>query len=110
MNALAGRAWQRGDMEFEVLMTGIGGQGIQLIGRALALAATEEGRFVLLSPDIGGSMRGGRSQATVVVGDGPLRALPVIARSASAIAMHHQYWEPVAERLRPHATVLINSS
>src|ERR1700736_2931761 len=67
-----------GIMEREVLMTGIGGQGVQLAAKTLATAAMREGREVLVFGIYGGSMRGGNTDATVVVGTGPLRAPPVI--------------------------------
>ena len=72
-----------GTLQIEVLLTGIGGQGVQLCAKALAMAATAEGRQALLSSHYGGEMRGGPSQASVVVGDEPLRddlTLLVIAR------------------------------
>ena len=55
-------------------------------------------------------MRGGHSLATVVVGDAPLRALPVVSAAASAIALHQLFWDAVVPRLRPSALVLVNSS
>ncbi|GAA0907585.1 hypothetical protein GCM10009558_096240 [Virgisporangium aurantiacum] len=75
-------------MEREVIVTGIGGQGIQLLAKTLALAATRAGLHAMLSADYGGEMRGGPSKASVVVGDGPLHALPVLASAWSAIVAH----------------------
>ena len=97
-------------MEFEVVFTGIGGQGIQLTGRTLGVAATNEGRYAMLASEVSGEMRGGHSQATVVVGDAPLRSLPVVAQAASMLAMHPKFSERVTERLRPHALVVFDSS
>ena len=58
-------------MERELVMTGIGGQGIQLAAQVLARAALSEGRQVQLFGSYGGMMRGGNTEATVVVADGP---------------------------------------
>ena len=52
-------------MEREVLLTGIGGQGVQLAAKVLALAATQEGREVMWLGTYGGSMRGGNTDATI---------------------------------------------
>ena len=40
-------------MQVEVVLTGIGGQGVQLCAKTLAMAATAEGRQALLSAVIG---------------------------------------------------------
>jgi 2-oxoglutarate ferredoxin oxidoreductase subunit gamma len=95
-------------MEREVVVTGTGGQGIQLLAKTLALAATMEGRHAMLAADYGGEMRGGPSKASVVVGDRPLKALPILPSAGSAIFAHHRFGEPVLHRLRPGALVLAN--
>jgi 2-oxoglutarate ferredoxin oxidoreductase subunit gamma len=98
------------DMQTEVIMTGIGGQGVQLCAKVLALAATNEGRQAMLSAHYGGEMRGGQTEASVVVGDAPLRSLPILPSTWSAFVMHPHYWPPVRERLRPGGVVVANSS
>ena len=95
-------------MERELIVTGLGGQGIQLLAKTLALAATREGRHAMLSADYGGEMRGGPSKASVVIGDAPLRALPVLPSAWSAIVAHHRFSEPVLARLRPGGPVIAN--
>jgi 2-oxoglutarate ferredoxin oxidoreductase subunit gamma len=97
-------------VEFEVLVSGIGGQGIQLVAKTLALAAMAEGRQPLLTSEVSGAMRGGHSLAAVVVGDGALKGLPVVREAAAAIALHPMLWDTVAGRLRPGAIVVANST
>src|SRR5579871_6134671 len=92
--------------ELEVLIAGIGGQGIQLVGKTLALAATLAGRHAMLAADYGGEMRGGPSQSTVVIGDQPLRALPILPDTGAAIVMHDQFTGPVPARLRAGGLLL----
>ncbi len=96
-------------MEREVLCTGIGGQGVQLAARTLAVAAVAEGREVMVFGSYGGMMRGGNTDATVVVADGPLRAPPTVARSWSALAMHPEYWARVRDRLRPGGVAVVDA-
>ena len=48
-------------MEREVIITGIGGQGIQLMAKVLAQAANRAGKQVMLFGIYGGMMRGGSS-------------------------------------------------
>src|SRR5881275_150632 len=97
-------------MERELLLTGIGGQGVHLAAQVLARAATLEGRNVMLFGVYGGVMRGGNSDATVVVADGPVQAPPIVSHAWSALVLHPRYWEPLQHRLVPGAVVVVNSS
>src|SRR3954470_20227082 len=97
-------------MERELLITGIGGQGVQLAAQVLARAATLEGREVMFLGIYGGMMRGGNTDSTVVIADVPIAAPPVVSRAWSAIAMHDDYWEPLEAKLRPGGLVLVNDA
>lgn len=97
-------------MQTEVLVTGVGGQGIQLATRVVAKGAIAAGRAVMFTSEFGGEMRGGISTATLIVGDLPLRALPVVPTAGAVVAMHDRYWPEIRERLRPGGLLLINSS
>ena len=97
-------------MERQLMMTGIGGQGVQLAARMITLAALAEGRHVQLFGGYGGMMRGGDTAATIVVGDAPVESPPTIGATWSAIVMHHDYWEPTQRRLRPGSIVLVNTT
>ena len=96
--------------EREVLLTGIGGQGVQLAAKILALAATSEGRSVMSLGTFGGSMRGGNTDSTVVITDGPISSPPLVSRSWSAIVVHPKFWEPVRKKLRPEGVVVYDSA
>lgn len=96
-------------MEREVLLTGIGGQGVQLAARTLAVAAMEEGRQVMLFGSYGGMMRGGNSDATLVVGDEAITSPPTVTRAWAALALHPTYWQAVRDRLRPGGFVLVDA-
>lgn len=97
-------------MRDEVIITGIGGQGIQLMAKTLALAATRSGLHAMLSSDFGGEMRGGPSQASVVVDDLRVRALPILPTAMSAVVMHHKHSAFALDRLVPGGLALVNSS
>ncbi len=103
-------------MEREVGLTGIGGQGVQLAAQTLARGAAHEGRNVSLFGVYSGSMRGGRTDSSVVVADGPIDAPPLVSHLWSVIAMHDAFWLPNVEgrgvevKLRPGSVVLRNSS
>jgi Pyruvate/2-oxoacid:ferredoxin oxidoreductase gamma subunit len=96
--------------EREVLLTGIGGQGVQLAAQVLAHAAVLEDRNVLLFGVYGGAMRGMNTDGTVVIGDGPIHAPPLLSHAWAAIAMHDRYWAPVAPKLRDGGVVVVNDT
>ena len=91
-------------MEREILLTGIGGQGVQLGAQVLARAAARENRGVILLGTYGGSMRGGPTDSTLIVADGDVVAPPIVSRARSAIAMHHAFWDPLRPKLRAGAS------
>lgn len=97
-------------MEREVLLTGMGGQGVQLAAQVVARGAALEGRHVLLFGVYGGAMRGMNTDGTVVVGDAPIQSPPLVSRAWSAIAMHDKFWAPVAPKIRAGGVVLVNSA
>ena len=96
-------------MERELLLTGIGGQGVQLAARVIATAAIAEGRSVQLFGSYGGMMRGGNTDATIVVSDGPVEAPPTVGHAWSAIVMHDQFSAPIYAKLIDGSIVIVNS-
>jgi 2-oxoglutarate ferredoxin oxidoreductase subunit gamma len=97
-------------MERELLITGIGGQGVQLAAQVIARAATLEGRNVMYLGVYGGMMRGGNTDGTVVIADAPIEAPPVVSHAWSAIAMHDEFWAPIEPKLRAAGVVLVNDA
>ena len=97
-------------MQREVILTGIGGQGVQLAAKTLAMAATAESRQVMMSSHYGGEMRGGQTEASVVVADRDLRSVPFLESAWSAMVMHGRYWPGVAARLREGGLAVVNTT
>jgi Pyruvate/2-oxoacid:ferredoxin oxidoreductase gamma subunit len=56
-------------VERAVIMTGIGGQGIQLVAKLLAQAAIREEKQVMMFGLFMGTIRGGSSESTVVIAE-----------------------------------------
>ena len=80
------------DTRRDVILTGIGGQGIQLCAKVLALAAAADDHHVMLSSYFAGEMRGGRTEATVVTRDEPIVGMPpIVPRLNAAIVVHPAY-------------------
>jgi 2-oxoglutarate ferredoxin oxidoreductase subunit gamma len=95
-------------MQVEVMFTGIGGQGIQLASKTLAMGAVIDGRQAMMCGHYAGAMRGGQTDASVVVADRNLRSLPILPSAWSAIVMSEEYWEPTRVRIRPGGVVAVN--
>src|SRR6516162_5155474 len=96
--------------EREVIFTGIGGQGIQLMAKVLAEAATREGRHVMLFGVYMGMMRGGPSESTVVIGDEEIQAPPIVPHAWAIVAMHPQGLDGLAAKLRPGGVLFANQT
>jgi len=95
-------------LEREILWTGIGGQGVQLAAKILALAATREGREVMSLGTYGGTMRGGNTDATIVIGNGPIVSPPMVSKAWSALIVHPRYFEPIRPKLRAGGLILVD--
>jgi Pyruvate/2-oxoacid:ferredoxin oxidoreductase gamma subunit len=96
--------------ELALMLTGIGGQGIQLGAQVLARAALFDGHEVMLFGSYGGMMRGGNTEATIVIGDGPLLSPPTVSKVDGAIVMHHEHAIATLSRLSPGSLVLVNET
>ena len=97
-------------MQREVMMTGVGGQGIQLCSKTLAMAAVAEGRQAMLCGHYAGAIRGGQTDSSIVISDGRLRALPILPSAWAGFVMSPDYWASTGEFLRPGGPVVVNSS
>jgi len=83
---------------------------VQLIGKALALAAVDESRHAMVYGEYGGEMRGGKSLVNIVVGPERLKGLPVVSKASHVIALHQKFWEEVLPRVAPDALVFADSA
>jgi 2-oxoacid:acceptor oxidoreductase gamma subunit (pyruvate/2-ketoisovalerate family) len=97
-------------MEREIIFTGIGGQGIQLMAKVLAQAAISEGKHVMLFGVYSGAMRGSPSESTLVIGDEEIQAPPIVAHCWSVVAMHPQSLAAVAIKLRTDVLLFVNET
>ena len=94
----------------EILLTGIGGQGVQLVGKVLAQAAVNEGRHAMVYGEYGGEMRGGKSIVNVVIGATRLRGLPVISNASHVVALHQKFWDEVLPRIASDALIVADAA
>ncbi len=99
---------------FELMIAGIGGQGVLTIGRLLAEAGMKIYPNVLYFPVYGAAMRGGESECTVILSDEEIPS-PAIHRPQAAIIMTEAtFLAPIFKefegRVEPGGTIIIDSS
>ena len=76
-----------GEIEAEIMMAGLGGQGVQISTVLLATSAMMEGKQVMHFGAYGGAMRGGPSECTIIIGDGRLLQPPLVTQWSALMAM-----------------------
>jgi Pyruvate/2-oxoacid:ferredoxin oxidoreductase gamma subunit len=96
-------------VEREILLTGIGGQGVQLAAQVIARAAIREQRHVMALGTYGGSMRGGNTDSTLILGAEPISSPPIVAHGWAGIGAHPRYWDGVRAKLRPGGIAVWNA-
>jgi 2-oxoglutarate ferredoxin oxidoreductase subunit gamma len=96
-------------MERAVAMTGIGGQGIQLIAKLMAEAGIREGRQVMMFGMFGGMIRGGSSESTVVLADDEIVSPPIVPEVWAVLAMHPGGVAKVTTKVRPGVVLVRNA-
>jgi 2-oxoglutarate ferredoxin oxidoreductase subunit gamma len=93
----------------KIIISGSGGQGIMLLGKVLAEAAMEEGKFVTWLPAYGAEVRGGTAHCMVTISDTEIGS-PFIDKADTIIAMNAPSFKKFKNRLKMNGVFLINSS
>ena len=95
--------------KIELMVSGLGGQGLLTTGRLLAEAAMPQYRHVLFFPNYGPMMRGGESECTIILSDEEIGS-PAVYNPASAIIMGSTALSQLENRLKPGGTIFLDSS
>jgi 2-oxoglutarate ferredoxin oxidoreductase subunit gamma len=93
----------------EIIMGGVGGQGIMVIGNLLAQAVFMENLNVTYLPLYGVEKRGGQADCTVVISNEEIGS-PTVGYPQSCIIMSHPSLLKYAPKIKPHGLLLFNSS
>lgn len=97
-------------MDQQLLIRGLGGQGILVSTKLIGAAATKAGLFALHYAAYSGEVRGGWIECTLTVSDEPIHLPPTVSRSENCIVMHPAAFDMMAARLRPGGLFMVNSS
>lgn len=93
-------------MKYEAILSGIGGQGIVLMGRYLGLAAMKHGLKVTVAPSYGQEKRGSYVHCQVSIGE-ELGA-PVISRADCAFVMDDDSFRLYESCVKPGGRIIVN--
>jgi len=96
-------------MNEKIIIAGSGGQGIMLLGKVLAEAAMEEGKFVTWLPAYGAEVRGGTAHCMVVISDSEIGS-PYITKADTLIVMNKPSFDKFSSRLSKSGKIIVNSS
>jgi len=97
-------------VEHAVVMTGIGGQGIQLVAKLLAQAAMREEKQVMMFGLFMGTIRGGSSESTVVIADREIVTPPIVPSAWAVLAMHPEGLPALGRKAERGGVLVFNST
>lgn len=97
------------DSEKQILFAGFGGQGVLSMGKFLTYAAMGAGKNVSWLPAYGAEMRGGTANCLVTIADEEIGS-PLTDNPSMAIIMNRPSLDRFEGKIKPHGTMIINSS
>jgi 2-oxoglutarate ferredoxin oxidoreductase subunit gamma len=90
----------------QVILCGLGGQGIVLAGTILSQAAFNDGKWVSSTDSYGAAARGGACGAEVVISEKPI-IFPYVIAADTLIAMYQTAYDKYIGRVKPGDGVVI---
>ncbi|OIO33175.1 MAG: 2-oxoacid:ferredoxin oxidoreductase subunit gamma [Candidatus Omnitrophica bacterium CG1_02_40_15] len=96
-------------MKEEIIFAGFGGQGIMLMGKALAYAAMNNGRHVTWMPSYGAEVRGGTAHSMVIISD-EIIASPVVKEPTICVVMNRPSLQKFETRVKKGGFLIVNKS
>ena len=95
-------------MKYELLFSGIGGQGVITLGETLCDAAIKAGYNVTFVPFYGQEKRGGRTMCNIVISDSV--ESPIISEANIMLIFDERSLQDYQELMAPDGTLILNSS
>ena len=95
-------------MKYELLFSGIGGQGVITLGETLCDAAIKAGYNVTFVPFYGQEKRGGRTMCNIVISE--TVESPIISEANIMLIMDERSLQDYQELMDPKGTLILNSS
>ena len=95
-------------MRHELMFSGIGGQGVMLLGELLCATAVKSGHTVTFAPSYGQEKRGGKTMCQIVVSDE--MGSPVISAAELLMVFDEKSLVEYEHIVKPQGYIIINSS
>lgn len=95
-------------MKYELLFSGIGGQGVITLGETLCDAAIKAGFNVTFVPFYGQEKRGGRTMCNIVISDG--MESPIISAADIMLIFDERSLGDYQNMMAENGTLILNSS
>lgn len=96
-------------MQIETIFAGFGGQGVMVMGYALAFAGMKENQYVTYMPAYGAEVRGGTANCTVSISDEEI-ASPIASEPEYIVVMNTPSLLSFENRIQSGGQAFINSS
>jgi Pyruvate/2-oxoacid:ferredoxin oxidoreductase gamma subunit len=93
-----------------IIITGLGGQGVQLAAQTLCRARVLEGGHAQYFSFVGGVMRGGMSSAYVVLAEEEVAIPSLFDWALSALVLHRAHAAAALDRVDERSTVVLDPS
>ena len=93
----------------EIVLAGVGGQGVMSAGKVLAQAAMNEGKYVSCVASYGPEMRGGVSFCSVIISDNPI-STPTIEHPTTLIALSDVSFDELEKSIAEGGSLFVNDS
>lgn len=100
---------EQGNRRHELVMAGLGGQGVLLATQVLIRAGMGEFAHVSWFPSYATLVRGGDCEGTTILSDEPIHS-PLIYKPKSLIIMSMYALESFVERINPGCLLILDSS
>lgn len=96
-------------MEKRMYFAGVGGQGIQVLGKTIAEVANEKGLYVTYSPKYGTAKRGGLTSCFVTISDEPI-GNPRKKKQDILLAMEPRAYQQFRHNIKTGGVMVVNST
>ena len=96
-------------MKQEIVCAGFGGQGIMLMGKLLAQAASQAGYQVTWMPSYGAEVRGGTAHSMVVISDKDV-ACPAVFVPDMVLVLNKPSFAKFEPKIKKGGLIIVNTS
>jgi 2-oxoglutarate ferredoxin oxidoreductase subunit gamma len=93
----------------EIIISGLGGQGVLSMGQLLAYASIQEEKHVSWLPSYGAEQRGGSATCAIVISDEPVGSM-IVSKPNSAIVLDNNAFDRLESKVANNGLLILNTS